>query len=228
MGLIGLSRTVLVILDQVGQRGDRPPMIERAVPVRGHQEEQAVGAEDAGPFAQRCHRVRQVLDHVGREQHIVAAVGDVSQEGGLGDERTANQSSRQRPGDRPGLLVPERLRRVVHQVERRQGRVQWPEASATKDAARTTDLQPHATRCCVAYCRKIAWVYRAPGASKCTLGPLDVLADVPGRTMPSRDCTGSKRLDVPVHCPCRSPLRRRRPASGHAGERCRSPDDGHQ
>ena len=64
----------LVPLDQLGQRGARAVAVESAFLVRRDHVEIAAGTDDAMPLLQRLDRIGEMLDDVGADHEVDAAV----------------------------------------------------------------------------------------------------------------------------------------------------------
>ncbi len=74
---VGLGRFPVEILNQVMQRRHRPPVIKGAILVRDDEYEQPVVLEHANPLPKSLNRIRDMLQHMRRNDEIVASGGNL-------------------------------------------------------------------------------------------------------------------------------------------------------
>ena len=133
----------LVVGDQVRQRRDRPPVVERARHVRRDDQQAPAGPGHAPPVAQRAQRVGQVLDDVGAQDRVVALVVEPLERDPVDDEHRALRPVRPRRAVYAGVLaaVPDGLVRELAAVETAENLVDRQHPTGLEDPARAADLE---------------------------------------------------------------------------------------
>ena len=75
VGVVALPIGAEMILDQVGERGERPMAVEGPLFVGDHQEQCAAGAQLAMGRGDRTDRIAGVLDDVTGDEKVLTSVG---------------------------------------------------------------------------------------------------------------------------------------------------------
>ena len=77
MSLIGFACASLEVVHQVGQRRDRPAMIERPSSFGQHEQQTSARDKHAAPFVQRAKRVGDVFERVRGEYEVITRLRNV-------------------------------------------------------------------------------------------------------------------------------------------------------
>jgi hypothetical protein len=84
------------IINEVRERSNWPPVVERSVSVRSNQEQYAPKTYDPTPFLQRAQRVRQVFYDMGCEKDVVGPRRKAPEVGRLRSQHPAQNPGGQR------------------------------------------------------------------------------------------------------------------------------------
>ena len=139
-----LSRATFEIVDQVLHGGNRPTVIERAIPMRHDQDQPSARLENAPPFRESAQRICRVFEHVRRQHEVVGLTRDHAQVGSLGDKLLPRCLSRieSERVTLPACVLPNRVLREVAVIYPCDESVDREQASSRKNRAGSTDFDP--------------------------------------------------------------------------------------
>jgi hypothetical protein len=157
------------ILNEVRERSNWPPMVERSVSVRSNQEEYATSTYDPTPFLERAQRVRQVFYNMGCQNDVVGSRRKAPEVGRLRSQYPAQNPGGQRGCQARCVLMPDRAGGEVDQIQGAQDRIDRPRSPAAEDAAGPSHLQAHATRHAITHELELAGPHRANYPSESAL-----------------------------------------------------------